>query len=55
MSSNAAGSSKPQNTLKLDEGTSAQQPAQPQLSGLEEDDEFEEFEVQGASRQCFVF
>ena len=46
MSSNTAGTLNPQNTLKL-EGTSAQQPAQSQLSGLEEDDEFEEFAVQG--------
>jgi 26 proteasome complex subunit DSS1 len=53
MSSNAAGSSKPQNTLKLDESTSAQQPAQSQLSGLEEDDEFEEFAVQGTSQVRF--
>ena len=42
-----ASSSKTQNSLKLDEKTTEQKPAQPQLSGLEEDDEFEEFAVQG--------
>lgn len=35
------------NSLKLDEQTRDQQPQQSQLIGLEEDDEFEEFEVQG--------
>ena len=46
MFSNIAGTLNPQNTLKL-KGMSAQQPAQSQLSSLEEDDEFEEFAVQG--------
>lgn len=44
---NASSSKEPQNSLKLDAQTTEQQPAQPQLSGLEEDDEFEEFAVQG--------
>lgn len=44
----SASSSKPaQNSLKLDEKTSEQKPQQSQLSGLEDDDEFEEFAVQG--------
>jgi len=44
----SASSSKPaqQNSLKLDEKTSEQKPQQSQLSGLEDDDEFEEFAVQ---------
>lgn len=36
-----------QNSLKLDSETSEQKAQQPKLSGLEEDDEFEEFPVQG--------
>lgn len=48
MSSDSASSSKaPQNTLNLDEETSEKQPKQSQVGGLEEDDEFEEFAVQG--------
>lgn len=47
----SSGSSKPTpNSLKLDEQTTEQQPAQSKVSGLEEDDEFEEFAVQGM--QC---
>ncbi|THH01038.1 hypothetical protein EW145_g6987 [Phellinidium pouzarii] len=48
MSSTDASSSTSasKNTLKLDEETSVQQPPQSQVSGLEEDDEFEEFTVQ---------
>ncbi|KAH8104884.1 DSS1/SEM1 family-domain-containing protein [Phellopilus nigrolimitatus] len=47
MSSTNASTSKPsQNNLGLDEQTSEQQPQQSQVSGLEEDDEFEEFGVQ---------
>ncbi|KAI5120118.1 hypothetical protein M0805_002202 [Coniferiporia weirii] len=46
MSSTDASSSKSKNTLKLDEETSEQRPQQSNVSGLEEDDEFEEFSVQ---------
>ena len=44
MSFNTAGTSNLQNTLKLKE-MSAQQPAQSQLSSLEEGDKFEKFAV----------
>ncbi len=44
----SASTSKPsQNSSKPDEKTSEQKPQQSQLSGLEDDDEFEEFAVQG--------
>lgn len=47
-STNASSSKEPKNTLKLDDETSEKRPQQAQVTGLEEDDEFEEFEVQGA-------
>ena len=47
MSTNASSSKPVPNSLKLDEQTTEQQPAQSKVSGLEEDDEFEEFTVQG--------
>lgn len=56
MSSNSASASNnAPNSLKLDEKTTGQQPAQSQLSGLEEDDEFEEFAVQGICNSILAF
>lgn len=52
-----AGDSKPApaNESKDKTDAAAAQPAaQPQLSALEEDDEFEEFPAQGKSRHTFV-
>lgn len=43
------------NSLSLDEQTAEKQPQQSQVGGLEEDDEFEEFAVQGNTNEICVF
>lgn len=43
------------NSLSLDDQTAEKQPQQSQVGGLEEDDEFEEFAVQGNTSEFYVF